>query len=95
MDIMQVLNDMSSDTAKLVEFYGKDELSKKIHQIMKEYPNFANLTVQQQKDIMTKYFTVFVRQNTGTNILVGVLLAIAIILFLLSKYPGRYDKRSK
>ncbi|MEI6773367.1 MAG: hypothetical protein WCL18_00595 [bacterium] len=56
MDIMQVLNDMSSDTAKLVEFYGKDRLNIKVHQIVKEHPNFASLTIKQQEEIIQQFF---------------------------------------
>jgi len=60
LDIMQVLNDMSSDTAKLVEFYGKDRLNIKVHQIVKEHPNFASLTIKQQEEIIQQFFWDFI-----------------------------------
>jgi len=59
-DITQVLKDMSQDTAQLVEFYGKNGLNIKVHQIVKEHPNFASLTIKQQEAIIQQFFWDFI-----------------------------------
>ena len=59
-DITQVLTDITQDTVQLVEFYGKDKLNIKVHQIVKEHPNFASLTIEQQEAIIQHFFWDFI-----------------------------------
>ena len=83
-DITQVLKDMSEDTAQLVEFYGKVKLNIKVHQIVKEHPNFASLTIKQQEEIIQQFFWDFIAHKKTPPLHWRSSFFLMIALFTLS-----------
>ena len=82
-DVTQVLKDMTENTDQLVDFYGKEERNKKVHQIMEEHPNFWTLTTKQQEGIIQQFFWDFLENNDITSDTAGMVWFLAGLLFTL------------
>ena len=94
-DVTQAIKQTYTDTEQLVKFYGKEELNKKVHQIMKDYPNFWNLTEEKQKTIMEKYFADFLKKESDKNAIIGGIAFSVVALWAISLHASLMRSRRR
>lgn len=89
--ITQALAMVNIHADKLIEFYGKEKLSKKVRQVMKEYPDFWELSYLDRKPIIEAIFADFFSEHAGNDeIVMWVALAFFVFMGGLSYVNKRF-----
>jgi len=71
---------LNTHADKLIKFYGKEKLSKKISQVMKEHPDFWELNYTERKSIIEAAFADFFGEQNEGDIVVWVIIALFVVL---------------
>ncbi len=90
-DITETLKNMVKEIEffadTLEKFYGKEELSKKVHQILKENPSFPELSENEKRGVIDDYFADFLNTHKdpwGFPKFVWFVLLITAIFYVVS-----------
>lgn len=91
--ITQSLAMMNTHADKLIEFYGKEKLSKKVRQVMAEHPDFWELWFLDQKPIISATFSDFFSEHTGNDeVIIWVALAFLVFYMGLNYANNKWNK---
>lgn len=57
------MDEINGNATRLLDFYGSEGLNKKFTQLMKEHPNFKDLSEEEQSTIIQEHFADFLDAN--------------------------------
>ena len=86
LDITRSIKEINTNTDKLVNFYGKEGLSKKITQLIKEHPDFGKMTQRDKNDIVKKHFDDFFSKYMGNDEVILWAALIGLIAYFSITY---------